>query len=194
MVQSRPASALGASLSTGPAGRAMAQPMDPELLSGLQQHLTIERQAHIAYVALALWCSERDLRGFAHFFKQEATDELQHAGLIADYLVARGQTVELEDLPAPRQQWLSLEEMLVAVFQMEAEVTTSLQQLYALAERSGDVRTTVFLDPIIQGQITAENQAAHLLGRVRFAGGDAAAVLLIDGEVAAGQSQPPSLA
>jgi ferritin len=180
--------------STGPSGRPMAQAMEPDLLSGLQQHLTMERQAHIGYVAMALWCAERELRGFAQHFKRESVEEQQHAAQFADYLIARGQSVQLEALAAPRQQWHELEALLAEVFAMESEVTTSLQQLYAMAERSGDVRTTVFLDPLIQGQIASEDQAAHLLGRVRFARGEAAALLVIDGELAAGAIQPAGLA
>ena len=178
---------------TGPAGRAMAQPMDADLLAALQQHLTMERQAHIAYTAMAVWSIERELRGFAQHLKQEAADELGHSSLFADYLLSRGQCVQLEALPAPRQHWPSVDALLADVFQMEAEVTTSLQQLYALAERAGDVRTTVFLDPVIQGQINSEHQCAHLLGRVRLAGGNSAALLMIDGELSAGQTQPTTL-
>ena len=194
MLQGQVAMGNNGAVLTGPAGRAMAQPMDPDLLAGLQQHLSMERQAHISYTAMALWCIERELRGFAQHFKQEAADELGHSGLFADYLVSRGQSVQFEALPAPRQQWSGVDEILAGVFQMEAEVTTSLQQLYALAERAGDVRTTVFLDPVIQGQIDSENQCAHLLGRVRLASGNSAALLMIDGEISAGQIQPTTLA
>lgn len=77
---------------TGPAGRALAQPMEESLLEGLQEPLTMERRASAAYWALALWCAERELRGFAHDFKQEAADEQTHAALFADDLLARGQT------------------------------------------------------------------------------------------------------
>jgi ferritin len=194
VVQSPFQTGAGPRVTTGPAGRAMAQPMDPDLLEGLKHHLTMERQASAAYWALAIWFAERELRGFAHFLKGEAADEQQHAGLVADYLVARGQTVALEPLSAPRQQWGDAEEIFAAVFQMEADVTTSLHQLYALAERGGDVRTTVFLDPVVQGQIDSENKAAHLLGRIRFAQGNPAALLVIDGELSADQHQPASLA
>ena len=181
-------------LSRGPAGRAVAQPMPSDLLVALNEHLTMERQAGAAYWALAIWFAERELRGFSHFLKQEAADEQHHAGLIADYLIARGQSVTLEPLAAPRQNWSDPEEIFSSVFQMEAEVTTSLHQLYALAEGCGDVRTTVFLDPIVQGQIDSENQAAHLLGRIRFAQAQPAALLVIDGELSADQNQPASLA
>jgi ferritin len=194
MVQSPFQIGAGPRVATGPAGRAMAQPMEPDLLEGLKHHLTMERQASAAYWALALWFAERELRGFAHYLRHEATDEQEHAGLVADYLIARGQTVSLEPIAAPRQQWSDAEEIFAAVFQMEADVTTSLQQLYALAERAGDVRTTVFLDPIVQGQIESENQAAHLLGRIRFAQGDPAALLVIDGELSAHRHEPASMA
>jgi ferritin len=188
------AAELATAVPTGPAGRAMAQPIEPALLEGLQQHVTMERGASVTYWAMAIWFAERELRGFAHFLKGESTDEQHHAGLFADYLIARGQTVPLEDLTAPDQGWTSPEAIFADVFRMEADVTTSLQQLYAMAERAGDVRTTVFLDPIVQGQIEAENQAAHLLGRIRFAAGDRAALLVLDGELSEDRNEPASVA
>jgi ferritin len=168
--------------------------MDAALLEGLQEHLALERKASAAYWAMAIWFAERELRGFAAYLKSESQGEQDHAALVADYLIARGQTVELGSLPAPRQQWSDAEEILAEAFRMEADVTTSLQLLYAMAERAGDVRTTVFLDPMVQGQIDAENATAHLLGRVRFGRQEAAAMLLIDAELAAGQRGPATVA
>ena len=79
---------------------------------------------------------------------------------------------------------------MAASFLLEADVTASLQQLYSLAERSSDTRTTVFLDPIMEGQIQSEHEFAHLLGRVRFAGEQAAALLILDAELADGNNSP----
>jgi ferritin len=178
---------------TGPAGRAIAQPMEVSLLEALQHHLTMERQASATYFAMAVWFAERELRGFAHFFKGESADEQQHAARFADYLIARGQTVILDALAAPYQQWSSPEEILTASFRMEADVTASLQQMYGMAERCSDVRTTTFLDPIVDGQVTSENRIAHLMGRVRFAQHQPAALLLIDGELSDDKCEPASL-
>ena len=88
-------------VATGPAGRAMAQPMEAGLLEGLQDHLGLERKASAAYWAMALWFAERELRGFAGHLMAESRGEQHHAGLLADYLIARGQTVDLGELPAP---------------------------------------------------------------------------------------------
>ena len=177
-------------VSIGPAGRALAQPMEPVLLDGLQQHLTMERRASALYFANALWFGERELKGFSKFFHGESQSESTHAASFADYLVARGQTVQLEAIDAPRQSWNCFEEVMAASFLLEADVTASLQQLYSLAERSSDTRTTVFLDPIMEGQIASEHEFAHILGRVRFAGEQAAALLIIDTELANGNNTP----
>ena len=179
---------------TGPASRAVAQPMEAALVETLHQHLTLERQASATYFAMAIWFAERELRGFAHFFKGESRDEQYHAATFADYLIARGQGVVLEGLVAPRQNWSSPEEIMAASFQIEADVTTSLQQIYVMAERSGDLRSTTFLDPHISGQLDSENQFAHLLGRVRLAQNQPAALLILDAELAEGQHEPAKLA
>ena len=78
-------------------------------------------------------------------------------------------------------------------FLMEADLTASLQQLYAISERNGDTRSTVFLDPMVEQQTQFEHEFAHLLGRVRFADHQASALLLIDNELDQGNNKPASL-
>ena len=189
-----PSSASTVAPITGPAGRAMAQSMEAALVEALNQHLTMERSASAAYFAIAIWFAERELRGFSHFFKQEAIQEQVHAAHFADYLIARGQSVVLQEVPAPRQEWSSTDAIMEASFQMESDVTTSLHQLYAMAERAADMRTTVYLDPLIENQVNSEDQFAHLLGRVRFAQNQASAMLIIDGELSNGNNSPAKMA
>jgi hypothetical protein len=86
--------------------------MDAALVDALQSHLTMERQASAAYFAMAIWFAERELRGFSHFFKHEALSEQAHAATFADYLIARGQTVQLQELAAPRQAWTTPEDIM----------------------------------------------------------------------------------
>ena len=180
-------------LPVGPSGRAMAEPMDPALLEGLQAHFNMERQAHAIYFGAAIWMGERELRGFCKHFNDEAKAEQEHAAKVADYLIARAQTPVLHDLEAPDQSWESVLDVMSTAFLTERDVTTSLQQLLMAAERVGDTRTSVFLEPMVEGQINAEHEAAHLLGRTKFADGQAAAVLIIDNELREGVSQPAQL-
>ena len=171
------------SVATGPSGRAIAEAIDPDLRNGIQDHLNMERQAHASYFAAAIWFAERELRGFSKFFKDESSSEHEHAAKFGEYIIARGQSVALKAVEAPLQSWSSPADVMASAFQMEVDVTTSLQQLYAMAERVSDTRTTVFLDPMVEMQTQSEHEFAHLLGRVKFADNQAAALLLIDNEL-----------
>ena len=170
-------------INTGPSGRAVAQPMDDDLIDALYQHTSLERVSSAQYLAMSLWFLERELRGFSSYFKKESLSEQEHGFNFAKYIIARGQTVELEEVSKPLQEWETVQDLITLSFQLEADVTTSVQQLYSLAERSNDTRTTVFLDPIIDEQIKAEDEMAYLLGKVKLANNDPSALFIIDNEL-----------
>ena len=180
-MQSATFSSKGVSL--GPSGRAVAQPIDVDLLESLYQHTSLERVSSAQYLSMSLWCLERELRGFSNFFKKESLLEQEHGFNFAKYIIARGQSVVLDEVTKPIQEWKTIEELVTLSFQMEADVTTSVQQLYSMAERSNDTRTNVFLDPVIDEQIKSEDEMAYLLGKVKFANNDPSALLIIDNEL-----------
>ena len=136
---------ISASIACGPSGRAIAEAIDSDLLNAIQAHLNMERQAHASYFAAAIWFAERELRGFSRFFRDESNSEHEHAAKFAEYIIARGQSVALQVLDAPLQSWASPAEVMATAFQMEVDVTASLQQLYSMAERVNDTRTTCLL-------------------------------------------------
>ena len=177
----------------GPAGRAMAEPMSSELLDLMAAHLNLERQSAADYFAAAIWFAERELSGFAEHLRDEAKQEQEHAAKFADYLISRGQRPVLDTVEPPRQQWSDVEQVIANVFRMEADVTASVLQLYGTAEGDNDKRTSVFLDPIVDGQRLSEHEAAYLLGRVKFAAGNPAAVMIIDAELREDEAEPAKL-
>ena len=164
----------------GPSGRAISQEIDNDLLDNILQHLTMERNANVQYFSMSLWFQERDLNGFSSFFLKESKEELEHTYKFTDYLIARGQSVDLHELAKPIQRWESIQELIAFSFNMEADLTISLQQLYAISERSGDIRTNVFLDPIVEAQIKSEDDFSHILGKVKFSKENPSALLLVD--------------
>ncbi len=170
-------------INLGPSGRAVAQPMDLGLLDNFYEHLSMERYANVQYFSLHLWFQERDLDGFASFFLKESQGEMEHAYKFANYFIARGQTVKLTELPSPIQTWDSIEDTISYSFNMEADLTSSLQQLYSISERISDTRTSVFLDPIVDAQTKSEDEFAHILGKVKFAANQPSALLLIDSDL-----------
>ncbi len=180
---SRNCTKLTTKINFGLSGRAIAQNLDKDLLENLYHHLTMERNANVQYYSISLWFKERDLNGFSSFFLSESKDEMDHAYKFSDYLIARGQKVQLHDIEKPIQEWDSITEVISYAFSMEADLSSSIQQLYSMADRSFDSRTSVFLDPIMEGQIKSEDEFAHILNQVNFADNQPSALLIIDNEL-----------
>ena len=171
------------SLKFGSSGRAIAQEIDISLLENLFEHLTMERNANVQYFSMSLWFKERELRGFSSFFLRESIEEMSHAQKFTDYLIARGYKITLKDLPSPVQEWDSIQDLISFAFKMESDLTTSVEQLYSISERTSDIRTNVFLDPIIESQIKSEDTFAYLLGKIKFAENQPSALLIVDKEL-----------
>ncbi len=49
-------------VNVGPSGRAIAQPMDVDLLDALYLHTSLERVSSAQYLSMSLWFLERELR------------------------------------------------------------------------------------------------------------------------------------
>ena len=177
---SGPSLRFNKSLKYGTSGRAIAQELDISLLDNLSEHLTMERNANVQYFSMSLWFKERELRGFSSFFQKESQEEMVHAKKFTDYLIARGYKVNLKDLPSPVQEWDSIQELVNFAFKMESDLTTSLEQLYSISDRTSDIRTSVFLDPIVESQIKSEDTFAYLMGKVKFSANQPSAILIID--------------
>ena len=94
-MQSATSNTIGINL--GPSGRAIAQPIDVDLLEALYQHTSLERVSSAQYLAMSLWCLERELRGFSCYFKNESLSEQEHGYNFAKYIIARGQNVVLDE-------------------------------------------------------------------------------------------------
>ena len=170
-------------LKYGPSGRPIAQEFDNNLLDNFFEHLTMERNANVQYFSMSLWFKERELRGFSSFFLNESMEEMSHVQKFTDYLIARGYKVHLNELPSPVQEWDSIQDLIDFAFKMESDLTTSLEQLYSISERASDIRSSVFLDPIVEAQINSEDTFAYLSGKVKFSENQPSAILLIDREL-----------
>lgn len=171
--------------------------MNAALLKGLNEHLKLEFRAAHEYLAMSVWLSANDLPGFAAWMKTQSGDELLHAQRIIDHLVERDQKVALPGIPVPPSSWKSPEAVCAHVLRNEQEVTASINQLYAMAEKAKDRPATVMLQWFVTEQMEEEAAARAVLGRIRLAGNTGVGMLMIDQELGTGRvpgmpAEPPA--
>lgn len=161
--------------------------MQTDLLRGLNEHLKLEFRAAHEYLAMSIWLAEHDLPGFAKWMRQQSSDEVMHAQRIIDHLVERDQKVVLPDIAAPPTTWASALELCEHVLKNEQDVTASINNLYADAEKSKDRGAVILLQWFVSEQMEEEAAARAVLGRIRLAGNSGIGLLMIDQELATGR-------
>jgi ferritin len=171
--------------------------MNSDLLKGLNEHLKLEFRAAHEYLAMSVWLSVNDLPGFSTWMKQQSAGELTHAQRILDHLVDRDEQPVLPAIPAPPKTWKSLEALCQHVLKNEREVTASINELCAGADKAKDRAAAVMLQWFVTEQIEEEAAARAVLGRIRLAGSTGVGVLMVDQELASGTipgapAEPPA--
>jgi len=171
--------------------------MTKDLLKGLNEHLKLEFRASHEYLAMSIWLSAHDLPGFATWMRKQSSDELMHAQRIIDHLVERDQAVTLPAIGAPPMSWKTAEALCAHVLKNEQDVTASINELYAMAEKAKDRPATIMLQWFVNEQMEEEAAARAVLGRIRLAGNTGVGLLMIDQELAGGTmpgmpAEPPA--
>ena len=160
--------------------------MNKDLLKGLNDHLKLEFRASHEYLAMSIWLAEHDLPGFASWMKKQSSDELGHAQRIINHLIERNQKALVPAIAAPPATWKSAEKLCEHVLTNEREVTSSINALFSLAEKSQDRPASVMLQWFVNEQMEEEAAARAVLGRIRLAGNTGVGLLMIDQELAGG--------
>ncbi len=147
----------------------------------------IQRELYSAYLYLSMsaYCSAENLPGFASWMRLQAQEEVGHAMRIVDYLEDRAARVVLQAVEQPRSQFKSMLDVVESVKQHEEAVTASIHKLYGLAQSEGDYATQTFLHWFITEQVEEEKSTTQLAERLRMAGDNKSALLLLDREVGA---------
>ena len=81
---------------------------------------------------------------------------------------------------APQRSWSSAQEIFDKVYEMEQAVTASINRIYSIAEQAGERSATAMLDWFVAEQLQEEAEARFVRKRLRLAGENSAALLLLD--------------
>lgn len=144
-------------------------PVRPAVLAEVRRQLNHELGAAHAYEALAWWCIDRNLKGFARFFLKQAGEEREHARRFTDHLLDRGELPLLTALPAPRNEFDSLAQAAEHARQMEQLNTAGIHAAYEAAVRERDYAAQVLLQWFINEQVEEEAWADEMVERVERA-------------------------
>jgi ferritin len=141
----------------------------PAVVAELQRQLNHELGAAHAYTALALWCEDQNLKGFARFFNRQSNEEREHARKFIEHLMDRGVVADLGAIPAPRRDFQSLMDVARHAQSMEQANTVGVNAAYEAALSQKDFPAQVLLHWFINEQVEEEDWADEMVERVERA-------------------------
>ncbi|MCE4618930.1 MAG: ferritin [Desulfurococcales archaeon] len=154
------------------------------LLEELNRQLNRELYSAYLYLSMASYFEERGLNGFAHWFKLQAKEELEHAMKFYNYIHERGGHVEFYPIQEPASNWDNITGLVKSALEHEKEITRHINHLLDLARKLDDKPTEVFLYWFITEQVEEEKAFQELLQVLEYAGETPQTVLMLNAKLA----------
>lgn len=160
-----------------------------EIQEAVNNQINRELYSAYLYLSMAAYFESINLRGFAHWMRVQAKEEVGHAMKLYDHLVERGGRVTLQPIEAPPKKWKSPLNAFEDVYEHERKITQMINNLVNLAKAEGDHATEVFLQWFVNEQVEEEASALEILEKLKLIGESGHAIFMIDRELAKRESE-----
>ena len=135
------------------------------------------------YIAMEMYFKRLDLNGYADLFHKYALEERDHAydmlAFLDDWNMPTNIVLEGRDIP---NNFTSPIDVFEKAFAHEKFVTKSIMDIYKNAIKEGDIVSQQFLNKYLEEQREEEDKMNERLMRLKLAGDNTSAILLLDHE------------
>jgi len=151
-----------------------------------EMNLQIKHELYSAYLYLSMAShfDANNLKGFSHWMKFQAKEELEHGMKFYEYLNSRGAKVNLEEIDQPPLEFGDPLEIFAMVLEHEKSVTDRINLLYGIAVDDKDYASQSFLNWFVDEQVEEEEHAAEILDTLKKIGDKSTALFMLDRSLA----------
>lgn len=164
-------------------------PLSKKMLDALNDQITMELSASHSYLAMAGWFESQNLPGMAAWMQLQSAEEREHGLKFFEFVVDRGEDVELGSLGKPTVAFDSPVDVFEQALAQEKNVTASINALYTLATQEGDLEAIPLLTWFINEQVEEEASVDQVVEDLRRAGNDPQTLLMLDRELGGRQEE-----
>ena len=158
-------------------------PMKGAVRDAINEQIKHEFYSAYVYLSMAGSFEVANLPGFGHWMREQYEEETGHALKFFDFLLDRGESVQLLPLEGPPHAFRSPLDTFEQALEHEKEITSRIHELYDLSVQEGDYPAQVLLNWFVTEQVEEEKVATEIVERLRMADDDSAALLLLDREL-----------
>lgn len=167
--------------------------LNKEVTKLLNEQITKEFYSAYLYMDMANYYSDHSLSGFENWFYVQMQEERDHALLFRQFILNNGESVVLDTISAPNQNYADFRDPLTMAYEHEQTVTASINNIYDVAYQVKDFKTMQFLDWFLKEQVEEEKNADDNVKKFDLFAGDPKGLYLLDSEMKTRMYNPPSL-
>lgn len=154
--------------------------IDPQLEEAINLQINKELTASYNYLSMAAWFDDQNLGGFSGFMERQSQEEKDHAHRLFRYQLNRGGKVDLRQINQPPQEFDSITQVFEVSLEAEIDNTRAINKLYETARDLNDYATLAHLQWFLDEQVEEEKTMNDILGKLKMANNDTAALLMLD--------------
>lgn len=164
--------------------------MNQKVEKALNDQMKYELESAYIYLGMSIFLNTKDLEGAAHWMNMQVLEESIHAAKIHAFMTDREGKILLHNIEAPPVKWESVLATFEAALAHEQKMTERLNSLMDLSLAERDHATVNLMQWFINEQVEEEATLNKIIPKIRLAGSEGSAILLIDQELAT-RIQPP---
>jgi ferritin len=156
----------------------------------INEHINRELYSAYLYLSMAAYSEAINLSGFAHWFRVQFREEVDHALKFFDFVNARGGRVTLQAIAQPPSDFGSPTDLFERTLTHEREVTEGIYRLHELAIRENEHACLPLVQWFIAEQIEEEKTADQILQQLKLVGDEGPGLFLLDQQLGARTAAP----
>lgn len=168
--------------------------MNKRVYEILNEQVNREFFSAYLYLSMSAYFSDLGLSGFANWMRIQAQEEQSHAMLVYDFILDRGEKVELKAIEKPESNWECPLCVMEEVLKHEMYITKSINDIMAVAEEEKDRATMSYMNWFVDEQVEEEANAQDIIAKLKLIGDDKSALFMMDKDLASRVFTPPSIA
>ncbi|MEX0763012.1 MAG: ferritin [Dehalococcoidia bacterium] len=155
------------------------------LRSAIDQQINRELYSSYLYMAAASHLASENFPGMASWMQTQADEEMVHARKFIKFVEDRDATVSFDAIDKPHADFTTPLSAFESALEHERLITRHINDLYTLALEQSDYACQGLLQWFINEQVEEEAMVTEVVEKLRRAGDNGAALLMLDRQLSA---------
>lgn len=152
-----------------------------KLQNAINEQITAEMWSANLYLSMSFYFEKEGFSGFANWMKKQSQEELEHAYVMADYIIKRGGVAKVDKIDVVPSGWGTPLEVFEHVYKHECHVSKMIDELVSVASAERDNATQDFLWGFVREQVEEEATAQGIVDKIKKVGD--AGIFFIDSQL-----------